>query len=141
MNKVTNRAELTFGEKLKDLIVKHGKTQKQIASEIGISEPSLSNYVNFDGPIEVFGIRNKTLLKITEYFNVPNDYFNNNKLREEKLHKRKIMESCNDVQKQNEQSCNNSLITEKVSIHNDLNDIFENAIDKHGFSRHKPIPN
>ena len=58
-----------FADRLSDLITESGKTLRQIASEIGISYPTLSTYQN---GIQKANI--EALAKIANYFNVSADY-------------------------------------------------------------------
>ena len=58
-----------FADRLSDLISESGKTLRQIASEIGVSYPTLSTYQNGTQKANI-----EALAKIANYFNVSADY-------------------------------------------------------------------
>ena len=57
-----------FGERIKELRLKKGLTQRQMADTFGITERNYQRYEATDSP------SNDTLLKLADFFNVTTDY-------------------------------------------------------------------
>lgn len=58
-----------FSEKLNDLMQEKNIKQKQLASELNITQQSISRYVNSEREPDY-----ETLVKIAKYFDVSTDY-------------------------------------------------------------------
>lgn len=73
----TGADRLTFGERLKDLIVNSGKTAKEIAEETGISASALSDYQKDPHSRKGKKVRvpdSATFKKLANYFDVTYEY-------------------------------------------------------------------